>query len=95
MAVESVSVVRIQSAQGLGCADRRGRGGRGDAGHAGLVRRCPGFRWRFQFSIRSLLVLVVVVSVPCSWLAVEIKRARVQEAALERLLASELPLSFR
>jgi hypothetical protein len=27
------------------------------------------FRWRFQFSIRSLLVLVVVVAIPCSWLA--------------------------
>ncbi len=29
------------------------------------------FRWRFQFSIRSLLVLTVAVAVPCSWLAVE------------------------
>ena len=29
------------------------------------------FRWRFQFSIWSLLVLAVVVAVPCSWLAVE------------------------
>jgi len=27
------------------------------------------FRWHFQFGIRSLLVLVVVVAVPCSWLA--------------------------
>ncbi len=39
------------------------------------------FRWRFQFSIRSLLVMVVVVAVPCSWLAVEIKKARQQEEA--------------
>ena len=35
---------------------------------AGLV-----FRRRFQFSVRSLLVLVVVVAVPCSWMAVEIR----------------------
>jgi hypothetical protein len=39
------------------------------------------FRWRFQFSIRSLLVLAVVVAVPCSWFAVEIKKAERQRAA--------------
>ena len=27
------------------------------------------FRLRFQFSIRSLLMLMVVVAIPCSWLA--------------------------
>jgi hypothetical protein len=32
------------------------------------------FRWRFQFGIRSLLVLVVVVAIPCSWLVVERER---------------------
>jgi len=26
------------------------------------------FRWRFQFAIRTLLLLVVAVAVPCSWL---------------------------
>ena len=26
------------------------------------------FRRRFQFSLRSLFLLVVVVSIPCSWL---------------------------
>ena len=31
------------------------------------------FRWRFQFSIRSLLLLTVVVAIPCSWLAVEME----------------------
>lgn len=36
------------------------------------------FRWRFQYSLRSLMVLMVVVAIPCSWLAVEIKKARVQ-----------------
>ena len=39
------------------------------------------FRWRFQFSIRSLLVLVVVVAVPCSWMTAEIKKADRQQAA--------------
>ncbi len=46
------------------------------------------FRRRFQFSIRSLLVLGVVVALPCSWLAVEMKNAREQKktvAAIEKL----------
>jgi hypothetical protein len=41
------------------------------------------FRWRFQFSIRSLLVLVVAVAVPCSWMAVEMKHAREEHKATE------------
>ena len=36
-------------------------------------------RWRFQFSLQSLLVLVVVVAVPCSWMAVEMKAAKQQK----------------
>ena len=36
------------------------------------------FRSRFQFGIRSLLVLVVVVAIPFSWLAVEMKAAKMQ-----------------
>jgi hypothetical protein len=43
------------------------------------------FRWRFQFSIRSLLVLVLVVAIPCSWVAVEMKEAREQQAAVEEI----------
>lgn len=41
------------------------------------------FRLRFQFSIRSLLVLTVAVALPFSWLAVEMKKAREQQAAVE------------
>ena len=41
------------------------------------------FKWRFQFSIRSLLVLMVVVAVACSWLAAARKRAREQREAVE------------
>ena len=44
---------------------------------------CLVFRWRFQFSIRSLLVLAAAVAVPCSWLAVELKNAREQHAAVK------------
>ena len=47
------------------------------------------FRRRFQFSIRSLLVLVVVVAMPCSWLAVEMKRAREQKQAVDSICASD------
>ena len=43
------------------------------------------FRWRFQFSIRSLLVVVVVVAIPCSWMAVEMKKAREQKEVVEAI----------
>ena len=51
------------------------------------------FRRRFQFSIRSLLVLVVVVALPCSWLAAEMKKAKEQEKLVEaiRNLKKSLP----
>ena len=45
-------------------------------------------RLRFQFSIRTLLVLAAVVAVPFSWLAAEMKRAREQKEVvtlIERL----------
>jgi hypothetical protein len=43
------------------------------------------FRVRFQFSLRSLLVLVFAVALPCSWLAVEIKAADRQREVVEGL----------
>ena len=43
------------------------------------------FGWRFQFSILSLLLLVVVVAIPCSWLATEMKAAREQREAVEAI----------
>ena len=42
-------------------------------------------RRRFQFGLRSLLVLVVAVAVPCSWLAVELQRAERQRKAVEAI----------
>jgi hypothetical protein len=40
------------------------------------------FRRRFQFSIRSLLLLTLAVAMLCSWLAVRVKQAREQDAAV-------------
>jgi len=44
-------------------------------------------RWRFQFSIRSLLAMVVVVAIPCSWMTMEMKRARLQREATKLIAA--------
>ena len=41
------------------------------------------FGLRFQFSIRSLMLLTLVVAVLCSWLAVQRKEAREQRAVVE------------
>jgi hypothetical protein len=41
------------------------------------------FRWRFQFSIRSLLVLTIAVALPCSWLGVEMKEAKEQHDVVD------------
>ena len=43
------------------------------------------FRRRFQFSLRSLFVLVVAVAMPCSWFAVEMKRAREQRDVVDSI----------
>ena len=43
------------------------------------------FRWRFQFSIRLLLVLMLAVALPCSWLSVEIRNAERQRVAAEEV----------
>ncbi len=43
-------------------------------------------RWRFQFSIRTLLVLVLAVAMPFSWLAVEMKKAREQRKAINTIV---------
>jgi hypothetical protein len=45
------------------------------------------FKCRFQFSIRSLLVLTVAVAVPFGWLGVEMRRARKQKAAVDAILS--------
>ena len=42
-------------------------------------------RRRFQFGISSLLVLVLAVAVPCSWLAVKMQQAKRQGEAYKQL----------
>ncbi len=46
------------------------------------------FRWRFQFSVRTMLVLTLAVALPCSWLAVEMKDAREQKEAVEAVVGA-------
>ena len=41
------------------------------------------FRLRFQYSLRSLLVLTLAIALPCSWLAVEMKKATEQRETVE------------
>ncbi len=52
------------------------------------------FRRRFQFSILSLLLLVVVVAIPCSWLATETKQARKQQEAVKGIRKAGGTLSY-
>ena len=40
---------------------------------------------RFQFSLRSLLVLTVAVALPCSWFAWEMKEAKKQAEAIDKI----------
>jgi len=43
------------------------------------------FRLRFQFTLRTMLVLTVAVALPFSWLAVEMKRAREQRDLVDEI----------
>jgi hypothetical protein len=45
------------------------------------------FRFRFQFSLRSLLILFVVVALPSGWMAMEAKQARRQSVMLGKVVA--------
>jgi Leucine-rich repeat (LRR) protein len=47
----------------------------------------PKRRWH-QFSLRTLLVLVTLFAIPCSWLAVTIQQAKREEAAAAVILKS-------
>jgi Leucine Rich repeat len=44
------------------------------------------FRGTFQFTLRSLLALVLVVAIASNWLAVEVKQSRQQHEAVEAIL---------
>jgi hypothetical protein len=45
------------------------------------------FRGHYQFSIRSLLLLVIVIAIPCSWLTVKTQQLRPQRETQESLTA--------
>ena len=67
-------------------ADRLGSRGTGALLDVPLVRRAALlFRWRFQYSLRSLMLLVVAVAIACSWLATEMRSERKQRAAAEAI----------
>jgi hypothetical protein len=41
------------------------------------------FKWQFQFSIRSLVTLILVTAIPCCWFAVKRRQASRQQAAFK------------
>ena len=47
--------------------------------------RKPRRRFRFQYSLRSLMLLVLLASLGMSWYAVRAKKAREQKAAVEEI----------
>ena len=53
------------------------------------------FRWRFQYSIRSLLLLAVVVAVACGWLASDLQRAKRQHDSAGNLWANGGEVSYQ
>jgi hypothetical protein len=47
------------------------------------------FRGRFQFSLRSLLMLTVVIALQCSWFVSELKEAKRQQAMIAEIREAE------
>jgi len=43
------------------------------------------FRWRFQFSVRSLVVLVIATAIACCWLTVKMRQAERQRQVAEAI----------
>ena len=52
------------------------------------------FRLRFQFSIRTLLVLTLAAALPFSWLAVEMKRAREQGRLVDLIQTAGIQVEY-
>ena len=43
------------------------------------------FHWRFQFSVRSLLLSALAIALPCGWLAGDMKKAREQRKVVQEI----------
>ena len=52
------------------------------------------FRWRFQYCLRSLLLLVVAAAIVCSWLTTEIQRAGKQRAAVAAIRGDGVSVDY-
>lgn len=52
------------------------------------------FRWRFQFGVRSLLVLTVAVALPLSWFSWEMTKAREQKEAVRAIWKAGLWIAY-
>ncbi len=50
-------------------------------------------RW-YQYSLRSLFLLVTLCAIPCSWLAVKIERGKRQKAAVASLKAKGFTITY-
>ena len=80
MAVGEVRLAWV--AQGLRSADGRGNGWRGNGLDAGMVRPGLGISAAVPVQHSVVVVLVVVVALPLSWLATEMRAARRQTEAV-------------
>ncbi len=83
--VRTISVVSFQREERLDRADRHGGRRAVSADDAARVHHQPLWPLAVQFSIRSLLVLVVAASTASSWLAVEMKWAKQQKETVEAI----------
>ena len=52
-------------------------------------------RKRFRYSLRSLLLVVLVISIPCSWLKVQTQQAKRQEAAVIAIRSTGTDVYYR
>ncbi len=67
------------------------------AGTAAMLGWCGAavaLRWRFQFGIRTLLVMAIVVAFPCSWLMTELAAAKKQREAIAAIVTSGGNVSY-
>lgn len=47
------------------------------------------FRWRFQFRLRSLLIMTLAVAIVCSWITAQMREAKEQATVVEALVKED------